>query len=123
MIFLLNPARVLLESLELARLKLAARTNTVPEKVTARLEVNDGKIMPVFQLSCDIAGALEKEYIEKLMRDIWKEGQPELIERLRGLLEVRYGCGPSKEAETGEDTQGTNVEERGGESVRGLDMR
>jgi len=122
MIFLLNPERILLESLELARLKIATQVNIVPEKVDARLEIKDGKVIPVFHIIANIDGAWEKNYTEQSMRDIWKEIQPGLAERLRGLLEVRYGCGQSKEAQAGEDPEGANIEERGGEPVRGLHL-
>lgn len=103
MIFLLNPERVLLESLEMARLKIAAKAEVVPEKVSARLEVKDNKLLPVFAIQGAVAGAWEKSYTEQVMREIWKEIQPELVIRLRGLLEVRYGCVQSKEAQTGEE--------------------
>jgi len=97
MIFLLNNERVLLEIMELARLRIAQESGIAQAQVEARLEVKGRKITPTFRLEGEIAGALEKSYTEQLMRDVWRGVQIEMIERLRGLLEVRYGCGEPQE--------------------------
>jgi hypothetical protein len=97
MIFLLNTERVLLEIMELARLRISQESGVALDQIEARLEAIEHKIIPTFKLAGEIAGALEKSYTEQLMRDVWRGVQIEMVERLRGLLEVRHGCSKPKE--------------------------
>lgn len=99
MIFLLNVERVLLEGIELARLRISKESGIGLAQIEARLDIQDGRVVPTFKLAGEIAGALEQVYTEQLMRDVWRGVQVELIERLRGLLEVRYGCSQPQKSE------------------------
>lgn len=114
MIFLLNNERVLSEVLELARLKISGILSVRPDEVLAELEVADGKLRPKFQLKLDNPGALEKEYIQKCMADVWLNlVKPELASRLMGLSEVRYGFQKKAAAEEQEEAPGESTAPEG----------
>lgn len=94
MILLLNNERVLAELVELAKRHISALLGVNPEAVSVEIELAPGGVVrPQFQYQApDDAGALEKEYIQQCMAEVWLGwAKAELIDRLRGLKEVRHG--------------------------------
>ena len=96
MICLLNVERVIKESVELAALKIAKVMHVDRGDIGVQVSVAKGdggiEINPKFILDDGVdPGPLEKQIIEKEMSRIWGEVRPLLVERLKGLNEVRRG--------------------------------
>jgi hypothetical protein len=92
-VFLLNRERVLGEMATLAKMHIAELLDVKVEQVTCDLELRGGKIIPTFNVDAPQAGALEAQYIQKGIAEVWLGwAKRELVDRLRGLGEVRrYG--------------------------------
>lgn len=90
-VFLLNGERVLTEIAELAKLHIAGLLEVEPEAVKATLELGPGgKVIPEFNVEMPNAGAIERQYIQKGIAEVWLGWcKQELADRLRGLSEVR----------------------------------
>ena len=91
MIFLLNSERVLAEVAELARCHISEILRVKPEVVSVKLELAPGgKIIPEFNVEMPQVGALEREYVQQGIKEVWLGwAKRELIERLAGLSDVR----------------------------------
>lgn len=103
MIFLLNSERVLAEVAELARCHISEILRVKPEVVSVKLELAPGgKIIPEFNVEMPQVGALEREYVQQGIKEVWLGwAKRELIERLAGLSDVRLR--PIPEPERSED--------------------
>lgn len=90
-IFLLNPERVLAEIAELAKLHISEILKVESTAVTVDLElVPGGKVIPTFNVDVPNVGALEKQFVQKGIAEVWLGwAKQELVDRLRGLREVR----------------------------------
>jgi len=91
MLFLLNQERVLAEVMELAKKKISGILKVDENEMRVWLDWKNGVIQPNFQV---VASGVEdeKDEVTKVMADVWlNKLKPELIQRLRGLSELRYG--------------------------------
>jgi hypothetical protein len=93
LIFLLNRERVLLEVVELARLKIAGVLRVPAEAVSAHLERKDDKASPVFDISMDEAKGLTQDMVREVIASVYAETSMELANRLAGLSETRRALG------------------------------
>ena len=108
MIFLLNHERVLAEVAELARLHISGMLKVEPQVVAVQLELAPGgRIRPQFDVAVPPdAGALEKKFIQQAIAEVWLGwAKQELIDRLRGLNEVRAYVQETPEASQDSDHQ------------------
>ena len=108
-VFLLNGERVLSEIAELAKLHIAKLLDVDPRQVTARLELERGKVIPTFDVDMPQAGALERQYIQSAIVEVWLGwAKRELVDRLSGLGDARsYGedqANSCSEEEAGEES-------------------
>lgn len=106
LVFLLNHERVLGEIAELAKLHISGLLGVEFDQVAVEWELAaGGKVTSTFsvQLPSD-AGAIEKQYVQKGIAEVWLGwAKRELIDRLRGLGEVRrYG---DSKANSGADSR------------------
>ena len=83
--FLLNTERVLLEVVELARLRISRELGLPPEKVSVRLSLEGGKVAPCFDVDSDIS---ELE-VQSAIKTIWGQLLKELSTRINGLGDRR----------------------------------
>jgi hypothetical protein len=94
-IFLLNRERVLLEVLELARLKIASLLNVPAQAVAARMELNAGKVSPVFEVRSDEAQELSEEAVGEAIASVYSRIMEEYAIRLDGLQTTKAQTGTS----------------------------
>ena len=85
MYFLLNTERVLLEVMELARLRISNELGLPPEKVSVRFSLEGGKVVPFFDVDSDIS---ELE-VQSAIKAIWGQLLKELSTRINGLGDRR----------------------------------
>ena len=90
MIFLLNRERVLLEVVELARLKIAGVLMVPSRAVTARLEMKSGSLVPVFDVDAEQAKGPSREELREVIATVYGETTVELSGRLAGLEMSRH---------------------------------
>jgi len=121
MIFLINEERVVAEVLELARLKISGILGVKPDDVEATVEVKDGRIRPNFNLRIASDKKFEVAFVQRTMAAVWQEEiKPELVARLRGLTEGRYGfekAAPEKETAEEETSEEASAEEGSGSEI------
>lgn len=87
-VFLLNQERVLLEVMELTRLKIAGALKIAPEDVTCSFDVVKGKPRPTFAVKNPPPG-IEPELVRETMATIYAHMKLELAQRFAGLEERR----------------------------------
>jgi hypothetical protein len=93
MIFLLNRERILLEVVELARLKIAALLDVDPARVTTRIELNEGKVSPVFEVASEGAEELAEGRVRDVVAAVYSRTMTEYTARLEGLQMTRRNLG------------------------------
>jgi hypothetical protein len=89
MIFLLNRERVLVEVVELARLKIAGLLRVPASSVTARLDLKDGKVSPVFEVETKEALGIPQAAVQEVIASIYAETMTEFAARMEGLRMTR----------------------------------
>jgi hypothetical protein len=94
-IFLLNRERVLLEVVELARLKIAALLKLPGPAVSARIELKAGRLSPVFEVASDMARGLSEVDVREAIASVREGTRAELTTRLEGLQITRQQMGAS----------------------------
>jgi len=91
MIFLLNRERVIMEILELAKLKIALRLKIPESDIVAGVVLDkDKKLIPDFKINTAVVGN-DKAYAEALA-DVWGNLRKELQARLDGLGDSHYAA-------------------------------
>jgi len=88
MIFLLNRERVIMEVLEIARFKISKALGVSPRDVKTRVEIQNGKLSPVFDVAKGNLNATEDE-VREAVASIYAGITTELAERLEGLQSTR----------------------------------
>lgn len=92
MIILINKELVLSEIMILGKLKISEKLNVPVEQIGAEITIEGNKVIPDFRLPVEIRDRLGEDSIEECIKHIWMEIlKPELINRLKGLDEVRSG--------------------------------
>lgn len=90
MIFLLNRERILMEMLELAKLKISGKLKIPESEIVAGVTLTkDNKLAPEFKINSAIE-ANDKIYAEVITNE-WGVLRGELEARLAGLESNRYG--------------------------------
>jgi hypothetical protein len=95
MIFLLNRERVLLEVIQLARLKIASLLNVPAQAVAARMELKAGMVSPVFEVSPDETKEFSEEAVRNAIASVYDRVMDECATRLDGLQMTRAQIGVS----------------------------
>lgn len=93
MIFLINRERVLLEVVELARLKIAALLDLPAQAVAARMELEAGKVSPVFEVASGHARERSEGHIRDVVASVYARTMEEYAARLEGLEMTRRRIG------------------------------
>lgn len=91
MIFLLNHERVFSEIFELSRMLIAQKLSLPLANVHVKVEVVEGKLTPRFEIKQPTSGPLEEKIFRDVTAEVWALLKRELLVRLAGLQERRYG--------------------------------
>lgn len=107
MILILNKELVILEMVHLAKLKIAEALAVSWKDVQAKVELEDGKMKHYFSVEAvGDALPLERKLLQDTIAKIWTTIKPQLLARLKGVNEVRYGSWIKKTTEKEKTIEG-----------------
>lgn len=88
---LLNRENVMNECVTLARRQICEVLKVEMEHVTAKWEMKDEKLVPVFNVNLDEAKGVTEDQVREVMSTVYADMKAELESRLAGL-KVRRDC-------------------------------
>lgn len=88
-LLLLNKEVVITEIMELAALKISGILKVKPDAVTASLELEDGKLVPKFEVSRFETDGLSSRDVEEVMATVYHQLKIDLALRIRAMRNRR----------------------------------
>lgn len=85
MIFLWNKERILTEGLELASLKISQELGHDKNVVKAQYRLNEGKLVPDFQIDKNDIPFSMMDQIDTILKDIWTGIEKSIKEKLDNI--------------------------------------
>ena len=89
-LYLLTRETVIIECIELARMKIAGVLKVPLESVTAKVSVRKGRVSPEFQVGMGDAVGVTEDQIREVVGSVYRWVKAEMGQRMEGLRYYRY---------------------------------
>ena len=85
MIFLWNKERILLEGMELAKLKISQELGFDKNVVTGEYKLHEGSVIPDFKIDKDILPMSKLDEVEIVIKNVWDYVSNKMNEQLQNI--------------------------------------